>query len=222
MHASRHRLPRRLPLLVVAHHHTQQWTIPSSAGAADLPRLRPTPPSANISPAAYTDEPGKGPGKSFSSEYSQGRVGGRRGRSRSAFRRAHRARASQARLRACFVSRVRARIGTAARKPSTTAPWQRRRVDAMGIPQDEGLRPYFQAKIEELEHLVRDKAQNLRRLEAQRNEINSKGTIRKVQCGIDGAEGAETWRRSQPRAPQTVQARVLNLCRHKSMDLRRT
>eukprot|EP00894_Picocystis_sp_ML_P004335 jgi/Pico_ML_1/54852/g710.t1 len=45
----------------------------------------------------------------------------------------------------------------------------------MGIPQDEGLRPYFQAKIEELEHLVRDKAQNLRRLEAQRNEINSKG-----------------------------------------------
>ena len=69
------------------------------------------------------------------------------------------------------------------------APSQKRRFDAMGIPQDEGLRPYFQAKIEELEHLVRDKAQNLRRLEAQRNEINSKGTTRVVRCGIDDTEG---------------------------------
>ena len=102
------------------------------------------------------------------------------------------------------------------------APSQKRRFDAMGIPQDEGLRPYFQAKIEELEHLVRDKAQNLRRLEAQRNEINSNGTTRAVRCGIDDTEGVETWRNSQPRARQTVEARDANLCRHRRIDLRGT
>lgn len=66
----------------------------------------------------------------------------------------------------------------------------------MGIPQDEGLRPYFQAKIEELEHLVRDKAQNLRRLEAQRNEINSKGENSTPQDEIDGTRRGRRWRRS--------------------------
>lgn len=39
----------------------------------------------------------------------------------------------------------------------------------------EGIRSYYQAKIDELELLVRDKQHDLRRLEAQRNELNSKG-----------------------------------------------
>jgi hypothetical protein len=38
-----------------------------------------------------------------------------------------------------------------------------------------GIYSYYQGKIEELEVIVRDKTQNLRRLEAQRNELNSKG-----------------------------------------------
>lgn len=39
----------------------------------------------------------------------------------------------------------------------------------------EGLKSYYRAKIEELEILARDRQHNLRRLEAQRNELNTKG-----------------------------------------------
>jgi 26S proteasome regulatory subunit T6 len=39
----------------------------------------------------------------------------------------------------------------------------------------EGLQSYYQQKIEELEVVLREKEQNVRRLEAQRNEWNSKG-----------------------------------------------
>ena len=38
-----------------------------------------------------------------------------------------------------------------------------------------GLKTYYQSKIEELELLIRDKSQNLRRLEAQRNDLNGRG-----------------------------------------------
>jgi hypothetical protein len=38
-----------------------------------------------------------------------------------------------------------------------------------------GLTSYYKQKIEHLEMTVRDKTQNLRRLQAQRNELNSKG-----------------------------------------------
>ena len=38
-----------------------------------------------------------------------------------------------------------------------------------------GLRAYYDAKIEQLEVALRDKTQNLRRLEAQRNELNGRG-----------------------------------------------
>ena len=37
-----------------------------------------------------------------------------------------------------------------------------------------GISSYYSAKVEELEVIVREKTQNLRRLEAQRNELNSK------------------------------------------------
>ncbi len=40
----------------------------------------------------------------------------------------------------------------------------------------EELKAYFLAKKDELSIVVRDKGQDLRRLEAQRNELNTKGT----------------------------------------------
>jgi 26S proteasome regulatory subunit T6 len=44
----------------------------------------------------------------------------------------------------------------------------------MGRGGKEGIHNYYQGKIDELEIVVQDKTQNLRRLEAQRNELNSK------------------------------------------------
>ena len=39
----------------------------------------------------------------------------------------------------------------------------------------DGLKSYYRGKIEELEMQCKDKQHNLRRLEAQRNELNMKG-----------------------------------------------
>jgi 26S proteasome regulatory subunit T6 len=39
----------------------------------------------------------------------------------------------------------------------------------------EGLTLYYRGKIEQLEVAVKDKLHNLRRLEAQRNELNTQG-----------------------------------------------
>ena len=41
----------------------------------------------------------------------------------------------------------------------------------------EGFKPYYIQKIEELQLIVAEKGQNLRRLQAQRNELNAKGTL---------------------------------------------
>lgn len=41
--------------------------------------------------------------------------------------------------------------------------------------QQSGLKAYYKGKIEELEMLIKDKSHNLRRLEAQRNELNTQG-----------------------------------------------
>lgn len=38
----------------------------------------------------------------------------------------------------------------------------------------EGFKPYYVTKIEELQLIVAEKSQNLRRLQAQRNELNAK------------------------------------------------
>ena len=45
----------------------------------------------------------------------------------------------------------------------------------MGRGLGDGLKSYYKAKIEELEIMARNKQHNLRRLEAQRNELNTKG-----------------------------------------------
>jgi 26S proteasome regulatory subunit T6 len=42
-------------------------------------------------------------------------------------------------------------------------------------PPREGFRNYYIQKIEELQLIVNEKSQNLRRLQAQRNELNAKG-----------------------------------------------
>lgn len=47
----------------------------------------------------------------------------------------------------------------------------------MGRSLGDGLKNYYKTKIEELEIQARDKQHNLRRLEAQRNELNTKGTV---------------------------------------------
>eukprot|EP01041_Mallomonas_annulata_P006406 gene6406-12949_t len=47
-------------------------------------------------------------------------------------------------------------------------------VDVMTAGQDVGLRRFYIGKIEELQILIRDKTQNLERLKAQRNELNTK------------------------------------------------
>jgi len=39
----------------------------------------------------------------------------------------------------------------------------------------EGIKSYYKLKIEELETIKNEKVMNLRRLEAQRNELNTKG-----------------------------------------------
>lgn len=45
------------------------------------------------------------------------------------------------------------------------------------LPKGEGFRSYYIQKIEELQLIVNEKSQNLRRLQAQRNELNAKGTL---------------------------------------------
>lgn len=47
-------------------------------------------------------------------------------------------------------------------------------VDEKGS-KGEGFKQYYITKIEELQLVVAEKSQNLRRLQAQRNELNAKG-----------------------------------------------
>ena len=45
----------------------------------------------------------------------------------------------------------------------------------MGKVETQGINTFYHSKIEELELQVREKSKNLRRLEAQRNDWNSRG-----------------------------------------------
>jgi hypothetical protein len=62
-------------------------------------------------------------------------------------------------------------------------------VAAAAAPAD-GLKAFYTSKIDALELECREKATNLRRLEAQRNELNSKGECG-CGCGRGGGEAAE-------------------------------
>lgn len=46
----------------------------------------------------------------------------------------------------------------------------------------DGMRSYFQTKIDELELAVQTKSQNLLRLEAQRNDLNARGRCPRLSC----------------------------------------
>lgn len=50
-------------------------------------------------------------------------------------------------------------------------------VDGKVDGKSEGFRSYYVQKIEELQLTVNEKSQNLRRLQAQRNELNAKGNL---------------------------------------------
>lgn len=50
-------------------------------------------------------------------------------------------------------------------------------MDVDERPQGDGLRQYYITIIEELQLIVNEKTQNLRRLQAQRNELNAKGSF---------------------------------------------
>ena len=54
-------------------------------------------------------------------------------------------------------------------------------------PKD-GLRNYYIAKIEELQSVLSEKSQDVRRLEAQRNELNAKGGFCLYVWGGGGGE----------------------------------
>ena len=45
----------------------------------------------------------------------------------------------------------------------------------MPVAHADGIKPYYDGKIQTLRVVVADKVKNLRRLEAQRNELNAKG-----------------------------------------------
>lgn len=49
-------------------------------------------------------------------------------------------------------------------------------MEVDSVAKGDGFRPYYITKIEELQLVVADKSQNLRRLQAQRNELNAKGS----------------------------------------------
>lgn len=52
-------------------------------------------------------------------------------------------------------------------------------------PRGEGFRSYYIQKIEELQLIVNEKSQNLRRLQAQRNELNAKGNYYNIYFLLD-------------------------------------
>lgn len=90
-------------------------------------------------------------------------------------------------------------------------------MDVDARPQT-GLRAYYDAKIEELEVRLRDKTQNLRRLEAQRNELNGRGapSARETDVGVARASAARG--RTRRRDERGDRDEIANAARAKSED----
>jgi 26S proteasome regulatory subunit T6 len=67
-----------------------------------------------------------------------------------------------------------AAVGVEARPP-VTAMEETCNVKGAAAKQGEGLNKYYLQHLDELQRLQREKSYNLNRLEAQRNELNSRG-----------------------------------------------
>lgn len=50
-------------------------------------------------------------------------------------------------------------------------------MDVIESKKGEGYKPYYTHKIENLQVIISEKMQDLRRLQAQRNELNAKGQL---------------------------------------------
>jgi hypothetical protein len=90
----------------------------------------------------------------------------------------------------------------------------RARSGAMGLRTGDGLRAYYQGKIEAAEVAIRDRQNDLGRMEAQRNELNTKGApLRGRRRCHERARGhglrTET-RRARRRAPRRARPPALN------------
>lgn len=57
--------------------------------------------------------------------------------------------------------------------------WRQMEIES-AYQKGEGFRSYYIQKIEELQLIVAEKSQNLRRLQAQRNELNAKGNVSRM------------------------------------------
>ncbi|CAH1984853.1 unnamed protein product [Acanthoscelides obtectus] len=81
-----------------------------------------------------------------------------------------------AQKRHALLSKKKSRIHSTSEGSSTSEPEQvlEEKMDVDGGPKGEGFRSYYIQKIEELQLIVAEKSQNLRRLQAQRNELNAK------------------------------------------------
>jgi|TARA_B110000003_G_scaffold34320_1_gene31672 hypothetical protein len=91
-------------------------------------------------------------------------------------------------------------------------------MDVDARPQT-GLRAYYDAKIEELEVRLRDKTQNLRRLEAQRNELNGRGARSAREKGVVVVDRASAVReRTRKRDERNDRGEIANAARTTSED----
>ena len=59
-----------------------------------------------------------------------------------------------------------------------------------GVNRTDGIRQYYLSKIEELEMIVNDKTKNMARLEAQRNQLNSKVRMLREELSLLQEQGS--------------------------------
>ena len=83
----------------------------------------------------------------------------------------------------------------------------------MGRAIGDGLRTYYKGKIEELELLIKDKGHNLRRLEAQRNELNASGK------SPDPADTSKSTPQSELRSQSACSRRSFSCFRNRALML---
>ena len=85
----------------------------------------------------------------------------------------------------------------------------------MGLRTGDGLRAYYQGKIEAAEVAIRDRQHDLGRMEAQRNELNTKGA---PSCAAARARGRGS---AAPAAPEPRRRAALGRARPPALNRRR-